>query len=168
MKLNTENIVSVLPLIFIMTPCFKLIYLTAFNKFINTQLIYIGGIIFTTISIQMFKQIPYPSSYYKYTMRPQGASGCDYYSAKGLVPDNSPGMPSGHMGTTAFFIIYNYLYLNNNYKNLTHYKPLIIIVFSGLITIMGWARYKKKCHNIYQIIIGSIYGGIMGYLFYLI
>ena len=175
MKPYIENIVSVLPLFFILTPFIKLFYNIVFSISIKKLLLYISGIIVTTTSIQMFKQLPYPSFLYKFTMRPEGASGCDYLSSKGLCRYNTPGMPSGHMGTTAFFSIYNYLYITQHYlPQSLHYKlPRITLftlftLFTGLLIIMGWARYKKKCHNIWQIVIGSIYGGFMGYIFYLI
>ena len=172
MKPSIENIVSVIPLFFISIPCVKLFYNILFSMSIRNLLLYTSGIIITTTSIQMFKQLPYPSYLHKYTMRPKGATGCDYLSSKGLCRDNTPGMPSGHMGTTAFFIIYNYLYITQHYPaHYLHYKlprSTLFTLFTGLLIIMGWARNKKKCHNIWQIIIGSIYGGFMGYVFYLI
>jgi len=130
----------------------------------NHQIKYVIGIIFTTVSIQLLKYLPYPSSIHKYTMRPLGATKCDYLSIKKYSSNKIPGMPSGHMGTTVFFIAYNYLYYIN--KIPIKYKYLLYICCFILLYSMGWARYKKKCHNLYQIFIGTVYGGSIGYFLY--
>ena len=157
MEINLENIISFFPVIFIFFPISKIVYNLVISKHDIKLVKYTFGIIFTTISIHLLKQIPYPQSLHKYTMRPEGAKNCDYLSQKKSCNRDKPGMPSGHMGTTAFFVTYNLLQ-HTKFRNLN-------ITLSGLLMfMMGWARYKKKCHNIYQIIIGSLYGSALGYI----
>jgi membrane-associated phospholipid phosphatase len=74
------------------------------------------------------------------------------------------------MSSTAFFcayIVLNFMNKNNyNLQNLLMYKPSLLIVNIILIIMMAWARYYKKCHNITQIIGGTIYGLGLAYLFF--
>ena len=67
-------------------------------------------------------------------------------------------MPSGHMTTTSFVVIYNIL------KN--NYSPKIVITNIILVCFMGWARITKKCHNLSQVIAGTLLGCLMGSLFF--
>ena len=63
------------------------------------------------------------------------------------------GMPSGHVATATFvsLIMFNYIY---NWYGV------------ALITIaMSWSRYKKKCHNIYQVSLGALFGSFSFYCF---
>ena len=163
MQLNLENIISFLPLIFISIPTTKTFYYLITNKYDSNLVKYTFGLIFTTVSIHLLKQIPYPKFLHKYTMRPEGAKNCDYFASKKLCNKDNPGMPSGHMGTTAFFVIYNLLHLM---KKDSQFKYPTAALSGILMVMMGWARYKKKCHNIYQIIIGSLYGSGLGYFFF--
>ena len=71
---------------------------------------------------------------------------CGYFNNK-IKSKN--GFPSGHMNTVSFF--------SNNYINKDKYNPLKVL----LISSMGWARYKKKCHTVPQIIAGSILPNII-------
>jgi membrane-associated phospholipid phosphatase len=93
-------------------------------------------------------------------MRPEGAKDCDYLSCGGIVKPNSPGMPSGHMATTSYFVIYNILYIIKN-----NYNKMLIFGNIMLLILMGWARITKKCHNLSQVIAGTILGSLIGVLF---
>ena len=77
---------------------------------------YSTTMLLVSYSIQLIKKIPWPEKYHKYTMRPEGAGACDYLSLKGKCSENTPGFPSGHCGTTSFFVISNIMYLlKSNY-----------------------------------------------------
>ena len=63
------------------------------------------------------------------------------------------GFPSGHVANTFFMlcVIKEYIYGN-----------IGVIVW---IILMGWSRWYKGCHNIFQIISGLLLGLLMYYLF---
>ena len=72
-------------------------------------------------------------------------------------------MPSGHMSVTTYFVTINILTL---LKYNTPLKMVGILCNLTLFILMGWARTYKLCHNKYQVLFGSIYGSLVGYLFY--
>lgn len=122
-------------------------------------------ILFSDIVVYWLKRIPYsPDSYlYKITRRPKGATRCDYLSRNTAYPEYTPGFPSGHMTTTSlfcFFQIFKAYY--TQYDNL-YYTSILHI---GIITLMGCARYYKKCHSLIQIIYGFILGTFMAWMYY--
>ena len=152
---------------------------------------YITGLLLSVVISQMLKLVFYPL--FPEAKRPKGACGCDFLSSKGLVEGN-PGFPSGHMTITAYFAIYNILCLLENlnndneinpYKNIsnneinsnvsslenmtiTSSNKIYVFIFVNLLLIflMGWARHYKKCHNLIQIIGGTIFGSIVALFFF--
>ena len=162
MELTIANIISVFPLLFYIS---QLLVITSklINKLdITINVKYFYGLISSTYVAQAFKYlIPYPKWSYKYTMRPEGARDCDYLSCGGVVKPNSPGMPSGHMTTTGYFVVYNILYILKH-----NYNKILIVANIILLLIMGWARITKKCHNLIQVVCGTILGSLMGWLFF--
>jgi membrane-associated phospholipid phosphatase len=83
-------------------------------------------------------------------LRPSGACNCNSLNSGGIV-DDKPGFPSGHMTTTSFFL--NYLFFSQKYRS-----PLIFLKYNFFNLFMGYSRFKKKCHNLPQIIAGYILG----------
>jgi hypothetical protein len=82
--------------------------------------------------------------------RPPGAYNCNMLCDDGNQ-SGKPGMPSSHSAVTAFFVFYYFKETDN------------IIIKIGLIILLGLvaaARYLKRCHTIYQIGAGILYGGI--------
>ena len=165
------NIISVIPLFIIIYYVLNLAYniILSISGFNSTNLFQhfknLFGLLYVTSSIQLFKYIiPYPKKWYNITMRPTGACDCDYLSSKGPVI-NKCGMPSGHMGTTSFFAVSNIINLLKN-KNKNYINTILILLNIGLIIIMGWARIIKLCHNLPQVIIGTLYGSVVSYLFF--
>ena len=55
-----------------------------------------------------------------------------------------------------------------NITNFITKNFMFVIVNLGLIVLTAFARYYKKCHNILQIIAGTIIGLIMGIILYYI
>lgn len=159
-----ENIISFLPTLPLMItiPTNILYYFFEINFIKNTNILvdtkFILGYIFTIVSTQGLKSIPYPKSIHTYTMRPKGACGCDYLSIK-KVNENSPGFPSGHMSSTTFFCVYIASLL---YKKNSGYFYYILL--SILVIAMAWARIVKKCHNVEQVIGGVFYGILVAYI----
>ena len=159
MELTLANIISVLPLLFYGSELVVIVNKLIKNMDPSINIKYFYGLVFSTYLAQAFKYLtPYPKWSYKYVMRPEGATDCDYLSCGGLAKPNSPGMPSGHMTTTSFVVIYNIL------KN--NYSPKIVITNIILLCFMGWARITKKCHNLSQVICGTILGSLIAALFF--
>jgi len=96
-------------------------------------------------------------------MRPKEATNCDFLSISGNIYKNRPGLPSTHMSITSFFVIYNIL----SSRNIRIYNINNFLLVTLLI-LMGWSRIHKKCHNLIQVIAGSLYGGLLGYCFSII
>lgn len=80
--------------------------------------------------------------------RPYGACDCDIFCING-TQNGKPGFPSGHMTVTSF--------LATTFALLQPGLPYQLAAIAVVIA-MGWARYFKKCHNLMQIVAGTIYG----------
>jgi membrane-associated phospholipid phosphatase len=161
-SLIVANITSFIPFLFFVIEFINILYKFFKNYNIKTSIKYFYGLILSTSLAQCLKYlIPYPNWFHKYSMRPEGASNCDYLSCGGLVKENTPGFPSGHMTTTAYFVIYNILYIIKNKIN-----KLLIIPNIFLLVLMGWARIYKLCHNLVQVISGTILGTLIGIIFF--
>tara|TARA_B110000285_G_scaffold204459_1_gene241431 strand:- start:431 stop:919 length:489 start_codon:yes stop_codon:yes gene_type:complete len=160
--MNIANVISFIPLLFFGTEFINII-----NKIYNhlpfkENVKYFYGLIISTFSAQTLKYlIPYPKWFYKYSMRPEGACDCDYLSRGGQVSENTPGLPSGHMSTTSYFVVYNILYILKN-----NYNKFLIVPNIILLIAMGWARITKLCHNLIQVISGTCLGSLIAYIFF--
>jgi len=161
-SLIVANVISFIPFLFFVKEFVYILY-KFFNTYnIKTNIKYFYGLILSTSIAQCLKYlIPYPSWFYKYSMRPNGASNCDYLSCGGPVKENTPGFPSGHMTTTSYFTIYNILYIIKNKMNKLFIIPNIV-----LLILMGWARIYKLCHNVVQVLTGTILGTLIGIIFF--
>ena len=102
------------------------------------------------------------------TRRPEGAFNTDYFSRNGPSKKDAPGFPSGHMTGITTFVLYMllrkkgemewYNFIENN---------LSLFIFSvGIVCMMGFARWYKKCHNFFQILGGIFYGSFTTYIYY--
>ena len=117
----------------------------------------------------------------KLGLRPSGCGGkkvgnmcrgCGIFpSFKDSVGSRTFGFPSGHAQITSlaatFWIIY-LLKKNKNTRNQhthnvnrhNHYVSILLIIIVYLLVCRQ--RIKSKCHNLFQIVGGSIYGCILG------
>ena len=167
--LNLEyfsKFLSVLPFYYFIYLAFLNIFTIVFDNFYRFKVIFLYtlGITTSTLLTEIVKKFITPNTYLKKIWyRPKGAKGCDYLSINGYTPDFTPGFPSGHMATTAFFVFYNLLNVHKYDKFL---KILYTISNVSLLVLMGWARMYKKCHNFIQVVAGSAVGGITASLFY--
>jgi len=76
-----------------------------------------------------------------------------------IFPSDIYGMPSGHAQAALYSTIFIWLALKNKY----------ILIFYLLLTI--WTMYNRvntKSHTILQVLVGTIIGAIIGYLFFFI
>ncbi len=158
------DIISIIPLAI----CLGLLYnFLIFPQKNILDLILLLYLVSSDLLVKIIKSIPYPKSLSYWMDRPNGAKNCDYFSRNGVVPPHTPGMPSGHMTHICLFVTVMMLGrlktktgLDVSWDNLFYYG-----VNSSLVILMAFARYFKKCHNIYQIIAGGFLGFIQGYLF---
>ena len=172
-KNSLADFLSILPLLIIIYYTLDLFYSFFDNGLIDSNYSkifkkskYVFGLLYVTSSIQLFKYIiPYPKKWHKITMRPEGACDCDYLSSKGIIK-NRCGMPSGHMGTTTFFAISNVLYIIKKNNSNLFVRNIMVISNILFVIMMGWARMIKHCHNLPQVSLGTLYGGVVSYLFF--
>jgi membrane-associated phospholipid phosphatase len=163
--ISFANYLSILPLVFAIFISIYYIGSLVFSKipYIFSEK-YILGYFSSIFIAQLIKYILFP--FFEFAKRPEGACGCDYISQKGDV-SGRPGCPSGHMSTTAYFVVYNLMILINGdfiKKNIN--KNFFIVANIVLLLLMAWARYYKKCHSFIQILLGIILGSILAYFFY--
>lgn len=154
-KIDTfSDIISSIPLTFY----FTLVYLSIINEYPNNRiyLILFGGLMFTTLTTDMIKRLPYPNFLWNITRRPDGAKNTDFLSKNGPAREDAPGFPSGHMSATVFtLLICSYYFVKTQAGHITN----LTIIF-----LMAWSRWYKGVHNIFQIIGGIGYGSLCAYL----
>ena len=117
------------------------------------------------------KQLPYPKELHPWTFRPEGASNTDVLSRNGIKPYGTPGFPSGHMTGAALFSTYRLLRLwkqqgGGSVKKFINKNKDKVALYIGIILATAWARWYKNCHNITQIIGGTIVGIIQAVIFF--
>lgn len=83
--------------------------------------------------------------------RPSGATGCDAFCMMGPV-GGKPGFPSGHMTTATMLVAALWFRLR---------APIVLWIGIPWIGAMAWARWVKQCHNMVQIMAGTVFGLVM-------
>jgi len=142
--------ISVVPFLFVLST----IHSSIVNNNIN-ELFFFFWMIGTSVIVELIKRIKYPPFLYNITRRPKGSYNTDFLSRNGRQPDNTPGFPSGHMAITTLYCYIKILKLNM--KNVIGRSYYILIII-----LMGVSRYFKKCHNLVQILFGSLFGLVSG------
>lgn len=88
--------------------------------------------------------------------RPAGARDCDVMCRNGDV-SGRPGMPSGHATIAAYFVAYFVGYeLRGRWLSLGGGGALTLF----LLVIA--ARVWKRCHNLLQVLVGTLLGAAVG------
>jgi membrane-associated phospholipid phosphatase len=105
----------------------------------------IVGILCCLIFIKLTRFLP---AFHPIMLRPKGACNCNIANSGGCY-ENRIGMPSGHVLLAAFVV--SWLVVHNP-------TPITFAMAAFVIIIVALARYKKKCHNILQVIVGAILG----------
>jgi membrane-associated phospholipid phosphatase len=111
-----------------------------------------------TITVLMFQSYT-PSSEFPFK-RPDGACNCDILNLKGSYSGKS-GFPSGHMASVACALAIVGLRMVPA-RLQTRYAVLFAL---PLIAAMGWARIEKRCHDLQQVVFGTLYGGLFAFTF---
>ena len=123
-------------------------YLAIIAGMLGTHFVHVG------LKVLSFK---YWAERFDFVKRPRGALNCDML-CRGGDASGRPGFPSGHMSTAAFFCVFIGLLVWNR---ALPQKYLVVACGCLYIVATGIARYKKRCHNIVQIIAGTLLGGLM-------
>lgn len=148
--------VSAIPIAIYIALLYQFILFKNFNYFLLfSEMLYVDCII-----VPFIKNLPYPDYLRYITDRPHNAQRCDYLSRETELR-NKAGFPSGHMTVTAMFAVYQ---ICNKFIKENHFEfDMYLFIHVALVITMGFARYYKNCHNIIQIIAGTILGTFMGY-----
>ena len=103
-----------------------------------------------------------------YSRRPKGAYNTDYLSRNGKVSEDTPGFPSGHMTSMAAFAMYMILRKKGeqDWDEFIRENTVFFWLNVGSVLLMAFARWYKKCHNITQILAGTIYGSVTAYIYF--
>ena len=119
---------------------------------------------FSTIIVisQSLKNLLY-KAFIPVSKRPIGACDCNFLSNNGNK-ENEPGLPSTHMAIVSYFVTYNILLINKFISKESHILFYFLNIL--LLVITGWARWFKKCHNITQILAGTLLGTLYGIIIY--
>jgi hypothetical protein len=117
---------------------------------ISANLVPLFGMILTVFSSEFIKLKIIGTR----SQRPSGATDCDLLCTDGSQ-QGKPGMPSSHMGLTAFAITYYY-------STVPPYAKVALIIYAVLVAS---SRYLKRCHTINQIIAGTLFGSIIASIF---
>lgn len=97
--------------------------------------------------------------------RPKGAKDTGCFLTKNNEVSNTYGMPSGHATSAWFFSMYAINVMLNSSMNQIP-KILGIFLFISLGIGIMYSRVKFRCHTIQQVILGGIFGSILGKLYY--
>jgi len=74
------------------------------------------------------------------------------------------GMPSGHAQTVFYSITFTYLVLTNKFRDFKWSWTLLLFLLIGLITLFQRVLYKN--HTILQVLVGSLIGTGIAYIFF--
>ena len=119
---------------------------------------FVFGLQFILYIEHLIKDFTQNFIYINILKRPDGAYNCDLFNDGGLV-DYKSGFPSGHMSVTSFF---THLYYFKYSENICWKSYLL---YNSFNLLMAYARYSKKCHNIFQILAGYVLGYFIAYKF---
>lgn len=103
--------------------------------------------------------------------RPSGKYDCSgfTYCSSGLATNISYGMPSGHSLVSWMISTYLILYVMMiEYDNMYFYLILKVIILILLAICVSGSRYINGYHTIQQIIVGTLIGIGMGFMFFYI
>jgi membrane-associated phospholipid phosphatase len=83
-----------------------------------------------------------------------------------IVETNSPSyaFPSGH--SQSIFLLITFFSLFIVYDTSFTYKKGLILLMICLGILVGYSRLYIKCHTLFQVIVGSCIGSLLGFLFY--
>lgn len=117
-------------------------------------IVFATGMIISELATKGIKQLT--KTFGQPFLRPKGARGCNIFCSDGLV-EGRPGFVSGHCSSTSFFFTFLFLHTRN---------PQMLVIGSIAIILMSLARFNKKCHNVFQIVSGNMFGMSTAILWY--
>ena len=120
---------------------------------------------YIVLSFERFMKTILTYSSLEILKRPEGACDCNLFNSGGDVSGDC-GFPSGHVITSSFY--FYLLYFEYKYKNygLKKYNNLLLFLIQIPIFLVAYGRIMKKCHNLFQVFGGYIFGMFFAFLFY--
>jgi len=96
-------------------------------------------------------------------MRPSPPSdGCGIFSTCNAQGSHTWGMPSGHSQIISFAASFWILYLWRKSRTSLAWSIIGTIIISILAILIMYSRIAEGCHNLEQILVGSLFGTILG------
>ena len=117
------------------------------------------------LSFERILKILFSYSSYEILKRPIGACDCNLFNSGGDVSGEC-GFPSGHVITTSFYFYLMYFEYRYKYNILKNNRNLFLFLIHIPIFLVGYGRIMKKCHNLFQVCGGYIFGMFFAFLFY--
>ena len=147
---------------------FGMFYFGIYSGNINESLGFMVYFYINNEITSIIKKLPYPKSLWDVTRRPEGSFNTDYLSRNGPSKKDAPGFPSGHMTSMAAFAMYMILRKKGDmdWENFIRENMFFFLANILSVLLMGFARWYKNCHNMTQIIGGTIYGSVTAYLYF--
>lgn len=143
-----------------MSPLYFVV-ITSYFLYANKRQYYLGGYFVFLILNELVNYI------LKDTIREKRPMYEDKYEYEGSplignlvrIQPNKYGMPSNHMQNLLFSSIYLYCVIQNSH---------ILIIELFVISIVFYYRYITQKHTIPQLLVGSLIGGFVGYLSFMV
>lgn len=95
-------------------------------------------------------------------VRPAGAKDCNLLCNDGDSAGKR-GLPSGHVSAAAYFFTYMALMAKTQQE-----RTVWLVAGVALTSVYGFARMKKKCHNILQVVTGAIHGVVFAFVWHIL
>lgn len=96
--------------------------------------------------------------------RPEGATNCSFIPDTSGKPASSFGMPSGHTCDGFLAATFWTLYIWQSTAWPLHYKTIATAGLYGLAALEGESRVRMGCHTWGQVVMGSLFGLLFGYI----
>tara|TARA_Y200000002_G_C22615965_1_gene636004 strand:- start:306 stop:782 length:477 start_codon:yes stop_codon:yes gene_type:complete len=121
--------------------------------------------LYIILLLERFMKYIFSFPSYDILKRPDGAFNCGLTNLGGDVSGQC-GFPSGHVITTSYY--FYLLFLENRFKSKKYKKfnYLFLILIQIPIFLVSYGRLMKKCHNLFQVSGGYIFGMFLAFLFY--
>ena len=122
--------------------------------------------IFVSLSSELFKKIIGHFFDHDCLLRPNNGmcTYCTLFNGETLS-ENEIGFPSSHMSTATFISLSLSYFVCMSLEVTITVKILLYSLAVLFIGIVGLSRYKKRCHNIVQILAGFVYGILIMVIF---
>lgn len=153
-KFELSNIIRLISIISPLIMVFFLVMVSIFNQDLK-GMVYLGGLLIATVINILFMQI------FKSPIFADQSYSCNLIELPWLSQYNNPLQSSLIISFTAIYLIFPMLY--NNQMNF----PIIITLLT-IFFMDGYVKFIDKCSGLIGILMGGLFGGILGFAWYII